>query len=271
MINTQTQQLESNSDDICDVCGGKKSMIVELFGKKSKVKCACKCETAEYERQKELDKQKERQLKLDKLKAFSLMDKKFESCTFENWKMDKVNEKMYKLGKNYCAEWQDMKKENVGFLFYGPPGPGKTYLSFCIANELMNKLVPVIAISSIGLLNRIKQTYSSYGQDGEVGVINALGNASLLIIDDLGAESSTDWANEKMYEIIDSRYRSGLPLIVSTNLTLEQLRTRMSGRDGTDRTYDRLLEMCQPVKIEGPSRRLEVAKNKTEILKKLMA
>ena len=126
------------------------------------------------------------------------------------------------------------------------------------------------AISSIGILNKIKETYKKYGNEGEIEVINSLKNASLLILDDLGAENSTDWAREKIYEIIDSRYRDKKPIIITTNLKLEQLMEKMAGGDRVYRTYDRIIEMCTPVEVKGKVRRIETAKAKQKLLKELL-
>lgn len=245
-------------------------MEIELFGQKRTVRKQCECEKVEYERRQQEEENKQKQYRLDRLKQYSMMDAHFEQCTFENFKIDKQNQKLYKMALNYCERWPEMKEQNMGFLFYGPPGTGKTYLAFCIANRLLEKLVPVIAISSIGLLSRIKQTYNTYGKEAETEIILSLKNAALLVIDDIGAENDTNWAKEKLYEIIDSRYRDGKPMICTTNLTREQLKDKLTGNDGVTRTYDRLIEMCYPIEIKGPSRRVQTASQKTEIIKELL-
>lgn len=254
----------------CNKCGENLFFEIEIFGQKRIVGRKCKCEREEYERRKQEEENREKQIRLNQLRQYSMMDAHFEQCRFENFRIDKDNEKLYRLGIKYCERWPEMKAKNVGFLFYGPPGTGKTYLAFCIANRLMEQLVPVIAISSIGLLNRIKQTYNSYGQEGEVELINSLRNASLLILDDLGAEDNRGWAREKIYEIIDSRYRDGKPMICTTNLTKEQLKAKLAGPDGVDRTYDRLIEMCYPIQVRGTSRRAKAAAEKAKIIEELI-
>jgi DNA replication protein DnaC len=266
---TSTPALELLSER-CEKCGQKKYMEIEIFGQKRIVRKQCKCEQEEYERRRQEDENKQRQYRLDRLKEYSMMDAHFEQCRFENFEIDKHNEKLYKMALNYCERWPEMKEKNLGFLFYGPPGTGKTYIACCIANYLLERLVPVIVISSIGILNRIKQTYNNYGKEGEVEIINSLRNASLLVLDDLGAEDDRGWAREKIYEIIDSRYRDGKPMICTTNLTKEQLRDKLTGEDGVARTYDRLIEMCFPIEVTGPSRRVKTASKKAEIIKDLL-
>ncbi|MCF6461472.1 AAA family ATPase [Clostridium sp. Cult3] len=266
-----TETLGSQSNiKTCSECGGKKELIINIAGIEKKVPCLCHCESAEYKRLQEIEEQKQKMLRLEKLRSHSLMGKQFESCTFENFQMNNQNKGMYKLGRNYCENWQEMKENNMGLLLYGPPGTGKTFLAFCIANELLNDMVPVIAISSIGLLNRIKETYNTWGRDGEVEIINNLKNANLLVLDDLGAENNTSWAKEKIYEIIDSRYRDKKPCIITTNLDREGLKRKLTGNDGVHRTYDRIIEMCYPVEVKGRSRRADAARGKEDIIRKLI-
>jgi DNA replication protein DnaC len=266
---THTQTSGSLSER-CSKCGHKLYMEIQFLGEKRVVRKQCKCEQEEYERNQREDENRQRQYRLDRLKQYSMMDAHFEQCRFENFVVDDHNGNLLRLANNYCEKWPEMKEQNMGFLFYGAPGTGKTFLAFCIANYLLEKMVPVIAISSIGILQRIKQTYSSYGKEAEVEIIQSLKNASLLVLDDIGAENDTNWTKEKLYEIIDSRYRDGKPMICTTNLTREQLKDKMTGEDGVTRTYDRLIEMCFPVEVTGPSKRAQAASKKAAIVKNLL-
>ena len=91
----------------------------------------------------------------------------------------------------------------------------------------------------------------------------------LLILDDFGMERQTEYALEQVFNIVDARYRSGQPLIVTTNLSLSELQNPQS-RECT-RIYDRILEMCQPVNFGNNGRRKELAavkmKKAAELLK----
>ncbi len=84
--------------------------------------------------------------------------------------------------------------------------------------------------------------------------------AALLILDDLGAELKTEWSTCFLYEIIDARYRSGKPTIVTTNLTLRQLREHLTDKNGIPRTFDRLVEGLTPVEFQCRNYRKEQAK-----------
>lgn len=69
-----------------------------------------------------------------------------------------------------------------------------------------------------------------------------------------------------LYQIIDARYRSGKPLVVTTNLTLDQLQEKLTSHDKVDRTYDRLAEICLPIEVIGASNRALVARSKRQQL-----
>lgn len=149
------------------------------------------------------------------------------------------------------------------------PGAGKSYMSFCIANELLSKGIPVIATSSINLINKIYESYRNYGDEGEVEIINQLKNASLLVLDDLGAEHDGRTGKEKqiIYSVIDLRIRANKPTIITTNLTPKQLEAKLTGTDGVTRTYDRIIEACPPIEVTGKSRRIEKHITKWILLK----
>ena len=89
-----------------------------------------------------------------------------------------------------------------------------------------------------------------------------------LNIDDFGMERGTEYALEQIYNIVDSRYRSRKPLIVTTNLTLDEIRYPQDTAHA--RIYDRLLEMCIPISCIGVSFRKEAAQEKLERMKLLI-
>ncbi len=91
------------------------------------------------------------------------------------------------------------------------------------------------------------------GQD-EAAYIGMLNACSLLIIDDLGAERNTDYALEKVYNVIDSRVRTDKPMILTTNLTFDEMMRNPDIR--YRRIYSRIFEHCFPVEISGKSSRI---------------
>jgi len=265
--------MENQSTELvskCEKCGESLQLEIEMFGEIHRVPRMCKCEQDAYHTEKELQKNKEQQTRLENLVKNSLMDVTFTEKTFEKWDFSKCSSKMYNIGIRYADKFLQIKTEGIGLLIYGDPGNGKTYLSCCIANRLLQNYTPTICVSINALLDRIKETYNKWGSEAEADILRGLGRAELLIVDDLGTENLTDWSRTTIYNIIDSRYRSKLPLIITTNLQIDTSKTGgiLDDRYGM-RTEDRILEMCTPIKNSGKSIRMEEAKRKTAVLKSL--
>ena len=106
------------------------------------------------------------------------------------------------------------------------------------------------------------------GYDETNIVIQRLNRAKLLIVDDLGAERETGFAVEKVYDIIDSRYRAKLPMILTTNLSLEEMKKATDLRYA--RIYDRIFELCYPVQFTGKSWRRAEAARRFEEMQRLL-
>ncbi len=259
-----TSQLDLNSR--CPDC--KEPIYREIRGHVVGVMCSCRVrEREDYERRLKIY---NRRKKLERLRDYSMMDRSFYECRFENFKLDESNRKVYDLALKYCENWETMKRENVGFLFYGRPGVGKSYLSFCIANRLLEKLVPVIAMSTIDIINKIFDGYGKHGAMGEKEVIDSLVNADLLVLDDLGAEYGKEKSKQIIYSILDKRSRLGLPTIVTTNVEPDSLRKKLMQADGVNRIEDRLFEICYPVRISGESKRVENVRKKERLILDLL-
>ena len=163
----------------------------------------------------------------------------------------------------YVGNWEDMEADNIGYLLWGQVGTGKSYFAGCIANALMEREISVCMTNFALILNDLAASYKDRNE-----YIDRLCSFPLLILDDFGMERGTEYGLEQVYNVIDSRYRSGKPLIVTTNLTLEDLQKPEDTAHA--RIYDRLLEMCSPVRFAGGSFRKVTAQEKMERLKGLM-
>lgn len=215
----------------------------------------CKCDRDrrdEEERQKQLQENMER---VKRLRKYSLMDAKFQSATFDNFQVTKSNQKNLKYCKRYATGFEEMMKKSQGLLFWGGVGTGKSFAAACIANYLLEQKISVVMTSFVKILELIQKD-----RDEESNIIRRLTDAKLVIFDDLGAERDTSYALEKVYNIVDSRYRSGLPMILTTNLSLQAM------QEETDiqyaRIYDRIFEVCYPMQFTGDSFRRQAAFNK---------
>ena len=235
-----------------------------IDGNMRKMPVRCKCRVEEDKIEAERIKQLERIAAVKKLKVSSLMDEKFVECTFANIGENADNRRQIGICKRYVEKFREMLAKNQGLLFYGNVGTGKTLLACCIGNELMERLYPVFATSFIKILEQSK-AFKGTEVDADISRMN---NADLLIIDDLGAERSTDYALEIVYNVIDSRYRAKKPLIVTTNLNIYDMRSAVDTR--YKRIYDRIFEMCYPVEFTGKSWRTREAGNRFNEMKSLL-
>lgn len=251
----------------CGVCRTKKQTRLPASdftgGREIIVPCICKCKVEENKRKEEEEKKRQEMQRLERLKASSLMDAKLKAARLDGYQVDGDNQKIYNLAGNYVKRFDEMYEKRQGLLFWGTVGTGKSYTAACIANELLNQMIPVVMTSFVKILQNIQGN-----PDEEERIMAGLNTAKLLIIDDLGAERSTDYASEKVYNIIDSRYLSGKPLILTTNMTLKDMQESEDIR--YRRIYDRIFEMCFPVRFAGRSWREKAASKRFDVMKNLM-
>lgn len=176
---------------------------------------------------------------------------------------DRQQPKVSDACQRYVECWDEMKANNIGVLFYGSVGTGKSFLASCIGNGLLERRVPVAATNFPRLLNLLQGTYEKQA------LLDRLSIYKLLIVDDLGVERDSAYAEEQIFNIIDARSSSELPVIVTTNLTLEELERPTSMQYA--RIYDRVLEMCPiRLKLAGESRRKSNASEREQLARKLL-
>ena len=230
---------------------------------KTKVPVSCRCR-AEQQRRQEIREQQEKEMQaIESLRKHSLMDERLRCATFDQFKKTEDNAWNLKLCLRYAEHFDEMLEKNQGLLFWGGVGTGKTFAAACIANYLLDRRVPVVMTSFVKLLDTMKSFQSE-----DQAMIAKLNRAKLLIIDDLGAERSTDTALEKVYNIVDSRYRAKLPSILTTNLSLDEMKGALDIRYA--RIYDRIFEMCYPMQFKGRSWRKVEAASRFDEMKKLL-
>lgn len=249
----------------CGKCHTRKEAEVKWFGKGTrKVPIMCRCQEEELRIRDDRIHREEETRSIQRAKISSMMDDTFQTATFENFQVRKENENHLKIAKNYCEKFQTMYERNQGLLFYGTVGTGKSYTAACIANYLLERNTSVVMTSFVRILQEMK----GFDREKEESFSERLNNVRLLIIDDLGAERSTDYALEKVYGIIDSRYRAKKPLILTTNLTLQQMQNTTDIR--YERIYDRIFEMCYPMEFTGVSWRKRQAFQRFEETRKIL-
>jgi DNA replication protein DnaC len=246
---------------VCGNCHTRKEIEVEFPWGKIRPYCLCVCEKAKQDAEKAAEEEKQRKERIERLRTNAFPDGSLAHCTFDM--ASDPNHKILLAMQRYVDNFKKFHAEGKGILLYGSVGTGKTFLSACTANALIDKGIPTMVTSVSYIANKLMGMY-----EGKNEYIEGLNTYPLLVLDDLGAERNTEYMNEVVYNVINARYKARLPLIVTTNLTTEQLK---APTDVTmARTYSRVLEMCFPIKVEGVDIRREKARNEYKTMSDIL-
>lgn len=249
----QDGDYEENGIIYCGGCHTPKQCKINVKGISRIVPCMCKCGYEQYERERNDILKKERMLKAEELRVGGIPDKRFLQCRFEN----AYETTTIKRCRRYAMACDKVIANNIGMLLWGTPGGGKTFAAVCIANEFIDRCIPAMITSFPKILE------ASFNERNEF--INKISKFPLLIIDDLGVERTNEFSLETVYEVIDERYKSGKPLIITTNLDLNYIRNQKKVE--YIRIYSRILKMCTPIKVFKENFREKIAKEKVEVIK----
>lgn len=240
----------------CGHCNTPKQCRISIGGSPRIVGCQCACREREYAAEIKARKDREKRLEIEELRSTGIADRKIREYTFDH--AEDCPE--IRFAREYCGGWERMYGSNQGLLFWGGVGSGKTFAAGCIANELISRGIPVMVTSFPRILG------IDYAKRWET--IDAMMRYPLLVIDDLGAERRNEFALETVYTVVDERYKARKPLIVTTNLRLQDMQSPQD--TAMARIYDRILEMCAPMLFKGRSRRPAAAKDKMAELKRIL-
>ena len=241
----------------CKICHERKDgSILDVFGKKKIFKNFCKCDRERERIQKEREKQQE----IERLKNRCFTSSSQWEYTFENYEGEES--KSLIIAKNFVKDYEDMKKENIGLLFYGPVGSGKTYLACSIANALIEKYQVSVKIRNFAqIINELQKGGFDFDKNA---YIESIVNTSILILDDLGIERDTSYAKEQVYNIVNNRYLKHKPTIFTTNLSYDAIENCRESVE-YQRIYSRIIEMCIPVMVLGEDFRKEIQRKKLKM------
>lgn len=245
---------------LCAVCGQKKQRWFEVAGliPRSKVPCLCKCEQDKLEAEEAERKRQEMKIRIDRYRHTCLADEQYKECTFD--RDDGADPKASEFCKAYVQNWKWVQENNAGIMLWGDVGGGKTFLAACIANALIDQDIPATMTTIPKLVAAMSKDFGA--ERGNI--LYMVANAPLLVLDDVGTERNTEYSNEQVYEIINTRYKSKKPLIVTTNLTMNAMK---NAEDVTHRRiYDRIVEMCTPCRVTSTGRRQKAARSKMELM-----
>ena len=255
----------------CGKCHDRKQMDVTLptglspgeDGKTIRVGRLCKCGQEKAERERQERERREFETRMERLRRDGITDPAYLKHTFAQ--DDRRNPKISDVCRKYVDNWAEMKAQNIGILFYGDVGTGKSFLACAIANALLERLVSVSVTNFPRILNSLQGSFDDERQKR----IDRLQHYSFLVIDDLGVERDTSYSVEQVYNVVDTRARSGKPVIITTNLSMKDLENPPSL--SYKRIYDRVLEMC-PIRLKmvGESRRASNASDRRDAARRIL-
>ena len=238
----------------CGKCHTQKQCRITIMGQEDIVRCQCRCAAEKYEAEERRRKKQEEMGRISTLRVQGIQDKAVREYTFA--KAEQTAEII--RCQKYVEHWPEVLENNSGLLFWGGVGNGKTFAAACIANALIDRGIPALVTSFPRILN---------GGWDKSEIIGQMKRFPLMVIDDLGAERQSEYAQEIVYSVVDERYKTRKPLIVTTNLTLDE----MNDPKNMDykRIYSRIQEMCVPVYFKGGSRRVKIAEGKKDVVREI--
>ena len=230
--------LSESKEWLCPVCGGTGWLRHDVpvghpdFGKL--IPCKCKLRDQETQRQKNL-------------RTISNMQSmaRFTFDTFMPDGLGLTEEKRRNLRMVYEVALEFAQNPEGWLILLGGYGCGKTHLAAAIANYVIDQGHPSLFVVTPDLLDHLRSTYSPTSSVAYDERFEQIRNASLLILDDLGAHSSTPWAQEKLFQIFNYRYNAQLPTVITSNHELEEIDERIRSRFA-DLTFTRIMTIIAP-------------------------
>jgi len=207
--------------------------------------CTPECEKKNERREWELAR---REARVNSLRERSGLTKRLRRHTFANFKpyVSQSAAKAVEKVEEYLGDWEENREEGLGLYLCGGVGTGKTHLAVAVMTELIKrKRVPSLFVTVPELLDNLRGAYNDPGRDIDEWM-DAVKNADLLVLDDLGAEKPNPWVRERLFVIVNHRYRESLPTIFTSNIGPKDLAEQLG-----ERTASRIIEMCDWIALEG--------------------
>jgi DNA replication protein DnaC len=229
---------------MCPICEGTGWKTVEADGVRRVTRCECWRESLS-----------------DRLVADARIPPRYQRCELENFRLYDNHglESAVDAARGFSERFPVTDK---GLFFIGPPGIGKTHLAVAVLKRVMRtRAARGLFYDTRDLLRVIRSTYNPLVRTAEMDILRPVMEAELLVLDDLGAEKTSEWVEETLNLIVNSRYSDRRPTIFTSNYEdspVEDSKAReftLRERVGF-RMYSRLREMCDFLEYDGGDARL---------------
>ncbi len=211
--------------------------------------CTPECEKKNERREWEIMR---RDARVAALKERSGLSKRMKGYALDNFDhgLSKSTERAFAKVMDYIMGWSENREDGRGLYFCGDVGVGKTHLAVAVMNELISrKRVPSLFVAVPDLLDNLRGTYDDPRRNLDEWM-DAVKNAEFLVLDDLGSERPTPWVQERVFVIVNHRYRAELPTVFTSNVGPKDLAAQLG-----DRTASRIIAMCDWISLEGADHR----------------
>jgi DNA replication protein DnaC len=233
---------------ICSYCNGTGFILKEGAGD-SVVSVRCECALRERGSQ---------------LLRAARIPRRYAHCNLDNFEpLEAGLQAARQTARDWVERWPD--RSELGLMFLGPPGTGKTHLVVGISRELAErKGTKVLFYEQRDLLKSLQGTFDGQSGKSEADVLDPVLEAEVLVLDDLGAGRTTPWARDVLHDIIAHRYNAKLPLIITSNRATgddddDGKDAGMTLRDRLgDALMSRIYEMCLIVPMEARDFRRDI-------------
>jgi DNA replication protein DnaC len=223
--------------DVCPICKGAGFLLKDVvpgdpeFGKL--FPCSCRSTSITQDR-------KDRLQRVSNLGP--LLRLTFDNLIREGRSPDPRSRERFRAACGFC---QDFAQSPEGWLvLLGPSGCGKTHLAAALANERLAHGEPVLFVVVPDLLDHLRASFSPNSEVPYDELFENVKSAPLLVLDDLGTQSATPWAQEKLFQIFNHRYNAQLPTVITCNRPLEELEERLRSRM-TDPAISRVCSVAE--------------------------
>lgn len=153
--------------------------------------------------------------------------------TFDNFDSKRVNlplEQRQNLGQAFQLALEFAKSPEGWLIFQGVNGCGKTHLAAAIVNYRYQIKKPVLFIVAPDFLDHLRSSFSPESKVSYDQIFESVKKVSLLVLDDFGKQATTPWAQEKLFQVINSRYNAQLPTVITTNWQIDDIDSPIASR-----------------------------------------